>query len=48
MKEIFLKIRYFEKDYQKVVKTLTSVFVSNLVSFNGQDYEIQKGCGTSD
>ena len=37
-----------KKDYQKALKKLTLVFLSNPVPFNGQDCEKQKGPGTSD
>ena len=36
-----------KEDYQKALKKLTLFFLSNPVSFNGQDYERQKGRGTS-
>ena len=45
MQEIFLKIRYFERDYQKVLKKFNLVFLSNPVPFNGQSYQKQKGPG---
>ena len=35
-------------DYQKALKKLTLFFLSNPAPFNGQDYEKQKGPGTSD
>ena len=38
----------FKKSYQKALKRLTLFFLSNPVPFNGQDYEKQKGPGTSD
>ena len=37
-----------KEDYQKPLKILTLFFLSNLVSFNGQSYQKQKGPGTSD
>ena len=37
-----------EEDYEKAFKKLILFFLSNPVSFNGQDYEKQKGSGTSD
>ena len=39
MQEILLQIRYFERALSKSLKKLT--FLSNLVPFNGQDYEKQ-------
>ena len=48
MQEIILKIRYFERDYQKALKKVTSFFSSNLVPFNRQIYQKQKRPGTSD
>ena len=48
MQEILLRIRYFERDYQKPFKKLTLFFLSNPVPFNGQSYLKQKGPGTSD
>ena len=48
MQEILLRIRYFERDYQKPFKKLTLFFLSNPVPFNGQSYKKQKGLGTSD
>ena len=35
-------------DYQKPLKKLTLIFLSNPVPFNGQSYNKQKGPGTSD
>ena len=37
-----------KEDYQKALKKLTLLFVSNPVPFNGQSYQKQKGPGTSD
>ena len=37
-----------KEDYQKAVKKLTLFFLSNPVPFNGQNYQKQKGSGTSD
>ena len=48
MQEILLKIRYFGRGLSKSLKNLTSFFLLNPVPFNGQDYEKQKGPGTSD
>ena len=37
-----------KEDYQKALKKLTLFFLSNPVSFNGQNYQKQKGPGASD
>ena len=37
-----------KEDYQKALKKLTLLFLSNQVPFNGQSYQKQKGSGTSD
>ena len=37
-----------KEDYQKALKKVTSFFLSNPVPFNGQNYQKQKGPGTSD
>ena len=42
MQEILLKIRYFKEHYQKALKKLFSLFLSNPVPFNGQSYLKQK------
>ena len=47
MQDILLKIGYFESGISKSLKKVF-IFLSNLVSFNGQDYKKQKGNGTSD
>ena len=47
MQEILLIIRYFEKGLSKSFKKVNFLFFSNLVLFNGQDYEKQNGPGTS-
>ena len=36
-----------KEDYQKALKKLTIFFLSNLVPFNGEIYQKQKGSGTS-
>ena len=36
-----------KEDYQKVLKKLALFLLSNQVSFNGQNYQKQKGLGTS-
>ena len=48
MQEILLKIRYIKRGLSKSLKKLTLFFLLNLVPFNGQSYEKQKGPGTSD
>ena len=48
IQKIPLKIKYFLEDYQKALKMLTLFFLSNPVPFNGQNYQKQKGPGTSD
>ena len=37
-----------KEDYQKALKKLTLFFLLNPVPFNGQNYQKQKGPGTSD
>ena len=37
-----------KEDYQRALKELTLFFLSNPIPFNGQDYEKEKGSGTSD
>ena len=37
-----------KEDYQKALKKLTLCFLSNPVAFNWQNYQKQKGSGTSD
>ena len=39
--------RGLKEVYQKALKNLTLFFLSNPVSFNGQNYQKQKGSGTS-
>ena len=48
MQEIILKVRYFERGLSKSLKKVTSFFLSNPVPFNRQNYQKQKGPGTSD
>ena len=49
MQEIVLKVRYFEKGLSKSLKKkVTLFFLSNPVPFNRQNYQKQKGPGTSD
>ena len=48
MQEILLKVRYFERGLSKSLKKVTLSFLSNPVPFSGQNYQKQKGPGTSD
>ena len=48
MQEIILKVRYFERGLLKGLKTIISFFLLNSVPFNRQNYQKQKGPGTSD
>ena len=49
MQEILLNIRYFERGLLKSFEEVNFTFsLMNPVSFNGQDYEKQKGPGTSE
>ena len=48
MQEIILKIRYFERVLSKRHSKITFFFLINPVPFGEQDYEKQKGPGTSD
>ena len=50
MQEIIFKVRYFERGLSKSLKkgTVTSFFLSNPVPFNRQNYQNQKGPGSSD
>ena len=48
MKEVLSKIRYFERGLSKSLKKVNFIFLSNPVPFNGQNYQKQKGSGTSD
>ena len=47
MQEIILKVRYFERGLSKSLKK-GKFFFSNPVPFNIQNYQKQKGPGTSD
>ena len=47
MHKIILKVRYFGR-LSKTFKKVTSFFLSNPVPFNRQNYQKQKGPGTSD
>ena len=44
----YFKTNILKEDYQKVLKKVTSFFLSNPVPFNRQNYQKQKGPGTSD
>ena len=46
MKEILLKIRSFKRRLSKNLKKVSLFFLSNLGSFNGQNYQKQKRLGT--
>ena len=48
MQEIILKVRYFDRGLSKSLKKVTSFVLSNAVPFNRQNYQKQKGRGTSD
>ena len=48
MQEILLEISILKEDYQKALKKLTLLFLSNPVPFNEQSYKKQRGPGTSD
>ena len=48
MQEILLKIRYFDRGLSKSLKKANFIFFSNLVLFNGPNYQKQKGPETSD
>ena len=47
MQEILFKIRYFERRLSKTLQKLTLFLLSDPVPFNGQNYQKQKGPGTS-
>ena len=48
MHEFILKVSYFERGLSKSLKKVTSFFLPNSVPFNRQNYQKQKGTGTSD
>ena len=48
MHEIILKVRYFERGLSKRLKKGNFIFLPNPVPFNRQNYQKQKGPGTSD
>ena len=47
MEDILLKIRILKEEYQKALKKLTLFVLSNPFPFNAQNYQKQKGPGTS-
>ena len=47
-KKLFLKQDILKEDYQKAFKKITLFFLLNPVPSNGQNYQKQKGSGTSD
>ena len=48
MQEILLKEIYFERGLSESLKKVTLFFLSDPVPFNRQNYQKQKGPGTSD
>ena len=48
MQDIILKVRYFERGLSKSLKKVTSYVLLNPFPFNKQNYQKQKGPGTSD
>ena len=48
MQEIPLKIKYFERGLSKSLKKVNFIFSYESSPFNGQNYQTQKGPGTSD
>ena len=44
----YFKSKILKEDYQKALKKVTSFFLWNPVPFNRQNYQKQKGPGTSD
>ena len=46
--KFFKKQDILKEDYQKALKRVTLFFLSNPVPFNRQNYQKQKGPGTSD
>ena len=48
MHDIILKVSYFEKGLSKNLKKVTLFFLSNPVPVDRQNYQKQKGTGTSD
>ena len=47
MQEILLKVRYFERVLSKTLKKVSYILSSKPTPFNGQNYQKQKGSGTS-
>ena len=48
MQQIVLIVKRFERGLSKNLKKVTSFFLLNPVPFNRQNYQKQKGPGTSD
>ena len=48
MQEIFLEVNFYNRGFSKSLKKSTLFFLSNQVPFKGQNYQKQKGAGTSD
>ena len=48
MQDIILKVRYFERGLSKSLKKGNFIFSFEPVPFNRQNYQKQKGPGTSD
>ena len=48
MYKIIFKISYFERGLSKSLKNGTSFFLPNTVPYSRQNYQKQKGTGTSD
>ena len=46
--KLFKKQDILKEDYQKALQRVTLFFLSNPVPFNRQNYQKQKGPGTSD
>ena len=47
-KKVFQKMQYFERELSKGLKKVNFIFLSNPISFNGQDYKKLNGHETSD
>ena len=48
MQEIILEVRYFKWELSKSLRKVTSFVLSNPVPFNRQNYQKERGPGTSD
>ena len=48
MQKIILKVNYFERGLSKSLEKATSFFLSTPVPFKRQNYQKQKGLGTTD